>query len=433
MMNFGEYIRYNAFWFLDTLKGGPLKRQLEETNFILSSSDSSTVNQDNLNKLQALINHAVASTEFYKNVTSRSLEDFSVINKNSICKNLKNITSDKFKLKNCKKVCTSGSTGTPFSVYYNKDKINKNVADNIYFSSKSNFKIGDNLVYLKIWQEVFNRKDLLMLKLRHISPRSVYDLSSNGIDDLIEGLNASKKTINMMSYASALEKICWHIDKKEINPIRFKTNSIITISEALNAYTRKAVKNYFGVSPMARYSNNENGILAQQISESDLKYRINNSSFHIEIFSLKEDKKLNHGEMGRIVVTDLYNYATPLIRYDTGDVGMIELDKENRPYFAKVLGRKLDLLYDTKGNLISEYLAAKIWKYGRFKQIQLIQKQKKEYHICLNTLTKIDEEKLKMEFLSYLGDDALIKIKYVDEIPLLKSGKRRFVVNEYYL
>ena len=43
----------------------------------------------------------------------------------------------------------------------------------------------------------------------------------------------------------------------------------------------------------------------------------------------------------------------------------------------KVLGRKLDLLYDTKGTIISEYLAAKIWSYGDFKQIQFIQKEKR--------------------------------------------------------
>ena len=75
------------------------------------------------------------------------------------------------------------------------------------------------------------------------------------------------------------------------------------------------------------------------------------------MFDLNEDKKIGFGQRGRIVITDLYNYATPLIRYDTGDVGIMHLDENNHPYFSQVLGRKLDLIYDTKGNLVPEHLS----------------------------------------------------------------------------
>jgi phenylacetate-CoA ligase len=73
-----------------------------------------------------------------------------------------------------------------------------------------------------------------------------------------------------------------------------------------------------------------------------------------------------------------------------------------------------------------------LFKYGDFKQLQFVQKTKKEYHVNLNTSEKVDENAIAIEFKNYLGDDAVIKVNYVDEIPLLSSGKRRQIVNEYY-
>ena len=236
----------------------------------------------------------------------------------------------------------------------------------------------------------------------------------------------------LIGYASAFEKICKDLDSKSENLITFRPTSIITISEALNSYTRNAIKKHFGIYPISRYSNNENGIIAQQISSDNPNFKINTSSYLVEMFDLNQDNKIGFGQRGRIVITDLYNYANPLIRYDTGDVGIMHLDENNQPYFSQVLGRKLDLIYDTKGNLVPEHLSAKLCNYGQFKQFQLVQKKRKEYLINLNTTKKVDEERMITEYKGYFGDDAKININYVDEIPLLRSGKRQEVVNEYY-
>ena len=110
----------------------------------------------------------------------------------------------------------------------------------------------------------------------------------------------------------------------------------------------------------------------------------------------------------------------------------MQLDENNRPYFTEISGRVLDLLYDTKGNLVPSHLSAKLCKYGQYKQFQLVQKDKKAYEGNLNIDKKIDEKQLVEEYKSYFGEDAEITINYVDDIPLLNSGKRREVVNEYY-
>ena len=49
------------------------------------------------------------------------------------------------------------------------------------------------------------------------------------------------------------------------------------------------------------------------------------------------------GELGRIVVTDFYNKAFPMIRYDTGDTGIYQevIDEKGRKhgYFTEIYGR----------------------------------------------------------------------------------------------
>ncbi len=41
------------------------------------------------------------------------------------------------------------------------------------------------------------------------------------------------------------------------------------------------------------------------------------------------------------------------------------------------------------------------------------------------------EEELANQIRKYLGSNASISFEYVTEIPVLSSGKRRYVINEY--
>ena len=126
----------------------------------------------------------------------------------------------------------------------------------------------------------------------------------------------------------------------------------------------------------------------------------------------------------------------PIIRYDTGDIGAFE-EKSTSSGLLKlktIEGRKMDILYDTEGNLISPHLINTIfYKYGKhFKQFQFIQNAKNQYTVKLNTKTPFFEEnKLIRDIKIDFGDDAIINVIYVDEIPTLASGKRRKVVNNY--
>ena len=76
-----------------------------------------------------------------------------------------------------------------------------------------------------------------------------------------------------------------------------------------------------------------------------------------------------------------------------------------------------------------------MWEFQGVKQFQFVQKDAKKYLLKLN----VDKESFSQEsrMLSILkerfGDDADFKIEYCDEIPVLASGKRRYIVNEMML
>lgn len=44
------------------------------------------------------------------------------------------------------------------------------------------------------------------------------------------------------------------------------------------------------------------------------------SGVYLEVLKLEEDIPAGDGELGRLVITDLYNYAFPPIRYENGDI-----------------------------------------------------------------------------------------------------------------
>jgi phenylacetate-CoA ligase len=431
-MKFINKIRKKSFWLIDFLNGSVIKKHLEEVQNVLNDFNSKkslsirTLNEDNILK------HAITTVPFYQSLKNlNSLKDFPVINKNSIRGNFAALQSSKYSDKNKNIVSTSGSTGAPLQISQDANKRKRNSADTAFFASRAGYTIGEELIYIKLWPNSFGIKNLSGF-LKNVKMHSVYKLSDIDISILIKKIKNNSNNLNMVGYSGSYEKICNYLDKINSQPIKCNMKSIIANSERLSDTTKKSMEKYFGCKVVSRYSNNENGILAQQNLVENDKFEINWASYNIEILDLNEDKPVSYGEIGRVVVTDFFNYATPIIRYDTGDVAVMNIDN-NVPYIERIEGRKLDMIYNTSGEIISSHLCYHLFKYGTFKQYQLVQYGLKDYNINLNTNRRVEKEKdLVEEFKGYFGKDANIKVNYVDEIPVLNSGKRKEVTNTYY-
>lgn len=423
-----EKIRNKLFWFVDFMQTSKVKKHLEQIEYINDNIGSREVTAIREKLLENLLSHSVGSTKFYKKYKNfKKLEDFPIISKNIIRDNFSDFESSKHIDSLRYEVATSGSTGTPFVSYVNEGKKNRNFADTIYFSGKSGYELGYRLLYIRLWGDQYKKSTLAKWK-QNVIAHNVTKLKDGDIKRLIEKLENDQSNYGIVAYASAFENICQYLDKIKSSPIKNKIRSIILISESVNQYTIDKTKYYFGIAPVSRYSNSENGIIAQQMTGQS-EFKLNLASYHVEILDIESNEVLENGKLGRIVITDLFNKAVPMIRYDTGDLGIMTTNEQGEPMLKTIEGRKMDMIYDTSGNIISSHIVHQICVYKGILSYQLIQEAEKEYKFKIVGTKEFDKEYLINKYKEYFGDDAIIRVEMVDQIETLGSGKRKKVLN----
>ncbi|WP_282148202.1 CoF synthetase [Algibacter lectus] len=424
-----ERFRNTFFWWLDTLKGSPIKKHLNDISDTLNNFETTKIKREQ--NLAKLLKHSIQTTPFYKSLdlSEKDFEQFPVINKIEITENQELFKSSVFLNKKNITRSTSGSTGMPFKVLHNINKIYRNSADTIYFSELAGFKIGYQLWYLRYWGLNFKNSNFKNWA-QNLKPIEVINLDNERIENLIKQIKNSSGHKGWLGFPSAFEQVCKFLDDKDEKPIDANFKSIIGMAEGISTYTKQRMGYYFNCPMLSRYSNMENGILAQQTPNSEI-FQINWASYHIEILNLHNNEKAPKGELGRIVVTDLFSYAMPLIRYDTGDLGAMDFTV-SPPTLKRIEGRKTDTIYNTKGVIVSSFIMINSVRFEGVKQIQLIQESKTNYTIKLNCSGDFKfKNQLIGKFKSFLGENAVINIIMVDEIPLLSSGKRKMTLNNY--
>ena len=431
-----NYLRNILFWFLDSIKGGYIRKQIKEIKYSVIHPESS--NSENLKKkyIDKLLIHATNSTPYYSSYKNfNSIQDFPVINKVIIQQNFDKFQSTEYKDKDNIKVSTSGSTGVPFFLYQDKNKRRRNHSDVIYFLKESGFKIGNRLYELEVWRG-HNEKDRLKAWLQNTIQFDISKLTDKRIESFIELLKndkQSKKT--MLGFASSYEMIAQYMERNNIFLDNLGLTSAVANSEYLNPYTKTTLGKHLNTQILSRYSSEEIGIIAQQTLNSPNSFVINHASYVVEVLQFDNNESVKPGEFGRIVVTDLFNFAMPIIRYDTGDIAKLGINDEGVIQLDEIEGRKMDVIYDSDGNLISSFVVyTKFYKYYHLlKQYQFIQQSEKDYEVKLNVQgnTFAFEDDLIAIIKSDFGEDSNVTITYVDEIPPLSSGKRRKVVNNY--
>jgi len=429
-------IRNNSFWLIDSIKGGKVKQQLKQVQLGVEQPNSKNAKELKEYYLKGILEHAIETTDFYNHLNKAfSISDFPVVRKTTIQDNFEAFQSRKFINEDNFKVSTSGSTGVPFFLFQNKAKRHRNHADAIYFFNQSGFEVGNRLYELEVWRG-HNEKGKIKSWLQNAVQFDISRMTDDRIAVFVALLkkdSQNKKT--MLGFASSYELIAQYLEKNNITLNNLGITAAVANSEYLNPYTKSTLGRHLNTQVLSRYSSEEVGIIAQQTLESPNRFVINHASYFVEILNLDNDNPVLPGEFGRIVVTDLFNYAMPIIRYDTGDIAKLGINKQGVMELEQIEGRKMDVIYDSQGNLVSSFVIyTKFYNYYHLlKQYQFIQQGEKEYEVKLNLqdATFSFESELIEDIKSDFGSDADVKITYVDEIPPLSSGKRRKVMNNY--
>ena len=425
-----EKLRWYGFWLLDAVKGGKVRKYY---NQIHRGFRDGTSLEETREKLQKLIAHAVRTTVYYKEYPEDTpLEQLPVVNKDTFREQYEKFQSSVFREASDNRImCTSGSTGTPLRMIQNKDKIDHNTAGGIFLGAVGGYYIGMKEAFLRVWVNNVKKSRLRLLQenLIMMDSSNLDDTALSEMTDIIR----KKKVKCLVGYSSALGELSRYIDGHQIPTENFQVKAVIPISEALPKADREALQRQFSCPVRAWYSNEENGIMGIQ-NKKDEGYHIDTESYYYEILKMDSDEPAEPGELGRIVITELYNYAFPIIRYDNGDTAIARKrvkDGRYQLFLTELYGRRSDLIYDCEGRPVTPYIITNnMWDVRGVRQFRFIQMEETEYTLWLNgNKDEIDEPLILGRIQPHLGERARITIEYVDEIPVLQSGKRKYIEN----
>ncbi len=205
---------------------------------------------------------------------------------------------------------------------------------------------------------------------------------------------------------------------------------IKTISEMITPKIRQICEETWGIKIKDTYSSQEVGYIAIQCPQCH-NYHIQSENVLVEVLN-EENKPCKTGEIGRVVVTSLHNFAMPLIRYEILDYARVGDPcpcGRGLPTLTEIIGRQRNMVTHPNGEKRWAQNALDYRVYTddlKIRQIQIIQKTLTDIEVKLVTepqLTQDQERELKEILTESLGYPFNFKFIYVDHIPRKANGK----------
>jgi len=421
-------IRKIVFYGSDLLTGGKVQNNLKDINYFYNITPESKKNIT-ANNLIRLIRNAAIATPFYQKYDSvTELARYPIILKKQIQNTESEFLSSRYKRSKLVKRETSGSYGTPMRVFFSREKRARQVAELIYYNKHAGLDIGE--LYINITTDKKYRIEKYLKNVITINPAV---MTEKWYSDIIQLLQKYDNKV-IIGFPSVLFPLANYIrNNTKYRNIRMK--GIITIAEPLNFSIKDTIEDVFQCPVFSRYATMETGVIGHSI-DSDNRLHINQASYIVEILSFDSDVHVDEGEAGRVIVTDLFSDAMPIIRYETGDTAtLVSKNEFGATCIKNPEGRIIESIYNTEGTKISWAALYDIMSSERsIIQYQFCQKGRKYYQLNLVAPSKFshkEERILKNKFMELLGSDAVIDFYYTDSIPALPSGKRPMIINTY--
>lgn len=204
---------------------------------------------------------------------------------------------------------------------------------------------------------------------------------------------------------------------------------IRTIGETLTPAARAAATEALGAAVEDLYSSHEFGNIALECPHGGA-YHVMAEYLHLEILD-DRDRPCAPGEIGRVVVSDLMNLATPLLRYEIGDYAEAAAPcpcGRGLPTLRRIVGRERNLIRLPDGRRHYPLVGfARFREVAPVVQYQLIQEAPEEIEVrlvCERPPTAAEEEALGAVIRDALAYDFRLRYAYFpDRIPPSKNGK----------
>ena len=330
------------------LNGFPIKKAKTDLDAITKLSEEEFLIFLQKQK-DEIVNFHLQNNFFYNELIGDKIapkwEDLPVLNKQNLQKPLKERLSKGYTLKNVYLNKTSGSSGTPF--VFAKDKYSHALtwASNImrfgWFGINFNHSYqarfyGIPMDFIGYRKERF--KDLLSRRFRF----PVFDLSDTVLEKFLQKFK-TKKFDYINGYTSSIVLFAKYLENKNIilKEICPTLKACFVTSEMLFESDKKLLEKQFGIPVINEYGASELDLIAFENPKGE--WQVNAETLFVEILD-ENNNVLPYGEEGRIVITSLFNKANPFIRYEIGDIGILdEKSTPQKPILKKLIGRTNDI------------------------------------------------------------------------------------------
>lgn len=277
------------------------------------------------------------------------------------------------------------------------------------------------------------RKENLHNRLYRKKICNTFDLTEQGVPDLVADMNRYRPDV-IVAYTKPIYELARRIDERGIRP--FQPRSIVVGAEKLHDFEREMIERVFAAPVFETYGSREFMLIGAECDRHNGMH-LNMEHLFVEVLDAT-GRPTPAGQEGELVVTDLFNYGMPFVRYATGDRAVAGQDAcscgRGLPLLRKIAGRQLDMLRTPDGRLIpGEFFPHLIKDYRAIRRFQVVQERPDLVLLRLVADTDWNAETSRhLESLvrQTLGPMVRFEIQLVADIPLTAIGKHRVVINK---
>lgn len=433
----------NLFDVTMRIKGFPVEEaqaRLQEIKQIPEGSYTQYVEDARNTIFSYHLKHTPFYRRFIADTATAVWEDIPILKKKDLQISLPQRLSDNFNAKKIHTGKTSGSSGTP--LHYAKDYfchaltwagiIDRFGWYGLYFNTSYQARFyGIPLEFTAYQKE--RVKDRLSNRYRF----PIFDLSEEKMEEFLSVFRR-KKFDYINGHTSSIVLFAKFLKRKNIKLITIcptLTHCIVT-SEMLFPDDKILLEDQLGVPVINEYGASELDLLA--FTNTSGEFQVNSENIYLEIVD-DAGKPVPYGMPGRILVTMLYNKAHPFIRYEVGDLGVLdETSTLKKPILKELLGRANDNAILVNGTTVpghTFYYVAKsaMGEESIVHEFVMIQNEKDTFtlkYVAERNLNKTEEEALQDALLTYLGVKVILKCERVELLDRSNRGKLKQFISE---
>jgi len=384
-------------------------------------------------QVSRLVDYAVRSIPFYRELGVRSFDELPIIEKRMLKEEPDRFVNRREGDRVTVKV-TSGSTSEPLKLLKDNEAMAREQAATYRSYGWAGIRPGARQA--RFWGVPLKGGDRLKNRIRdwtlNRSRYSAFRYSDQVFESYLLKMNRRHPTY-IYGYTSLIHEFARFLaaNRKGDQPVP-GLKAIITTAEILTPRMREEIRRGFGVPVHDEYGSAETGSIAHDCEKGNL--HINSENLLVEVIDDSGTIRLE-GE-GRLILTDLHNRVQPLLRYDSGDYGLLTREpcECGRPLalLENVHGRAYDTVIGPEGKRYNaaffSYLFKEVQLEGEtVRQFQVIQDDRE---ITFRIVKGVDfservEESLTSQLRAEFGDYFTARFEYCENVEREESGKLR--------